>query len=195
MDGRIDTLETKTTNLSSGTPFVPSFIGLSDTPSSMGSANNFVKINSGGTSLEFTTISILDLTDTPSSISSGDAGKVLKVNTAGNAFELATDDAGSGSSGISSVQDDTNPVLGGNLDANNKSISNVSTLNGIGIPSSGGTLAKTSDIVSASVYDSNSYSFTAGTTETKNHGLNAKPDLLQYFIVCHNSRIWIFCWR
>ena len=88
IDTRIDTLETKTTNLSSGTPFVPSFIGLSDTPSSMGSANHFVKINSGGTSLEFTTISILDLTDTPSSISSGDAGKVLKVNTAGNAFEV-----------------------------------------------------------------------------------------------------------
>ena len=74
--------------------------------------------------------------------------------------------------------------MGGNLNANNNSISNVSTLNNLSIPSGSGTLAKTSDIASASVYDSNSYSFTAGTTETKNHGLSAKPDLLQYYIVC-----------
>ena len=183
IDTRIDDLELKTSNLSSGFTPVTAFIGLSDTPSSLGSdANKFLKINSGGTQIEFVNVSILDLSDTPSSMSSGDAGKVLKVNTAGNGFELATDNSGSGSGGISNVVEDTAPQLGGSLDCQNNAISNAGSLNGIAIPSSGGTFAKTSQV--PSIYDSGSNSFTAGTTETKNHGLSAKPDLLQYFIVC-----------
>tara|TARA_X000001382_G_C3144327_1_gene170729 strand:+ start:64 stop:930 length:867 start_codon:yes stop_codon:yes gene_type:complete len=173
IDTRIDTLEAVT--------HVTAFTGLSDTPSSF-TTSAYLRANSGGTALEFVNPSITELSDTPSSL--GGANQILKMNSGATALEWASDETGSGVSGISNLVEDTTPQLGGGLDCQSNAITSAGSLNGISIPSSGGTLAKTADISNPSVYDSNSYSFTAGTTETKNHGLGAKPDLLQYYIVC-----------
>jgi hypothetical protein len=121
-------------------------------------------------------------------MSSSDAGKVLKVNSAGNAFELQTDNTGSGGGGgIASVQDDTNPVLGGNLNANNKTISNVSSINNLSFPSGSGTIARTSDITSPSVFTSAWTSFNSsvgGSITSFNHLLGSPPDLIKFAFKC-----------
>lgn len=67
------------------------FIGLTDTPNSFGTANQIPAINSGGTALEFVnqtggTTTFTGLTDTPNSF--GTAGQVLVVNTGATALEF-----------------------------------------------------------------------------------------------------------
>ena len=69
------------------------FIGLTDTPSALGSVGQSLRVATGGTALEFYNptsggaTTFLGLADTPSSFT-GQAGKWFKVNTAGNAIEF-----------------------------------------------------------------------------------------------------------
>jgi len=69
------------------------FIGLNDTPPSF-TASKFLKVNSGGTAVEFVdspaVSTILGLSDTPSSFT-GKAGKFVKVNSSANAVEFVDD--------------------------------------------------------------------------------------------------------
>tara|TARA_E500000331_G_scaffold354164_1_gene406509 strand:+ start:4900 stop:8211 length:3312 start_codon:yes stop_codon:yes gene_type:complete len=60
-----------------------SFIGLSDTPSSL-TANKWLKVNAGASSLEYVDNTFTGLTGTPSTYT---AGKWLKVNAGGTALE------------------------------------------------------------------------------------------------------------
>ena len=69
------------------------FTGLTDTPASLGSAGQFLRVNTGATALEFvaapsgTGASTFEaLTDTPASL--GSAGQYLRVNSAGNALGI-----------------------------------------------------------------------------------------------------------
>ena len=62
-----------------------SFIGLSDTPVSL-TANKWLKVNAGASSLEYVDNTFTGLTGTPSTYT---AGKWLKVNAGGTALELS----------------------------------------------------------------------------------------------------------
>ena len=59
------------------------FTGLTDTPSTL-TAGKHLKVNAGGTALEYVDNTFTNLTDTPSSLT---AGKWLKVNAGGTALE------------------------------------------------------------------------------------------------------------
>ena len=80
------------------------FTGLSDTPGSMGTAGQYLAVNSGGTALEFVAApsggssTFLALTDTPSTFT---ASKYLAINSAGDAIEFV--DAPSGGGGGTSL--------------------------------------------------------------------------------------------
>ena len=78
------------------------FTGLTDTPASLGTAGQFLRVNTGATALEFvaapsgTGASTFEaLTDTPASL--GSAGQYLRVNSAGNALEFVAAPTGGGS--------------------------------------------------------------------------------------------------
>ena len=60
---------------------------------SLGTASQIVRVNAGATSLEFHTLSFLDCTDTPSSLS-GQGGKTLQVNSGATAIEFVTPSSG-----------------------------------------------------------------------------------------------------
>ena len=76
---------------------VTTLTGLSDTPSSLGTAGQILQVNSGGTALEFADniSAFTGLSDTPSSL--GTAGQTLVVNSGGTALEFA--DAATGGGG------------------------------------------------------------------------------------------------
>lgn len=69
-----------------------SFLGMSDTPSSYsGQGGKYVRVNSGGTALEFAVAidTFIGMTDTPSSYS-GQEAKLVRVNGAGTALDFLT---------------------------------------------------------------------------------------------------------
>ena len=71
---------------------------ITDTPDSLGTADQQLKMNTGGTALEFFTPSITNLSDTPSSL--GSANQILKMNSGGTALEWTADDSGGSTSGF-----------------------------------------------------------------------------------------------
>ena len=78
------------------------FTGLSDTPGSMGTAGQYLAVNSGGTALEFVAApsgggasDFTGLTDTPGSM--GTAGQYLAVNSGGTALEFVAAPSGGSS--------------------------------------------------------------------------------------------------
>lgn len=87
-----------------------SFLGLSDTPAAYtGSANRFVKVNAGGTGLDFFNVtiptSLTQLSDGPAALV---ANKYLQVNSAGTQIVLV--DAPSGGSGTVGPAGPTGPA-------------------------------------------------------------------------------------
>ena len=72
------------------------FTDLTDTPGTLGTANQQVRVNAAGTALEFfdDNKSFTDLTDTPGTL--GSTGQVPAVNAAGTALEFVTISGGSG---------------------------------------------------------------------------------------------------
>ena len=77
------------------------FTGLTDTPASLGTAGQFIRVNTGATALEFVaapsgagTTTFAGLTDTPASL--GSAGQYIRVNTAGTALEFVAAPTGGG---------------------------------------------------------------------------------------------------
>ena len=86
------------------TPFDTKFTKLSDTPSTL-TAGKHLKVNAGGTALEYVDNTFTNLTDTPASLT---AGKWLKVNAGGTALEYT--DAPSGGSGANVTISDTEPT-------------------------------------------------------------------------------------
>jgi hypothetical protein len=122
---------------------VSAFTALSDTPSNFsGAGNRFVKVNSSANALEFVagsgggggSTTFVALTDTPANFTSA-GGKFVKVNSGATALEFV---AGTSSGGISGVVDDTNPQLGGDLDAQSNNISSVGTITANSLVKSGG---------------------------------------------------------
>ena len=79
------------------------FTGLTDTPASLGTAGQYLRVNTGATALEFVAAptggggasTFEALTDTPASL--GSAGQYLRVNSAGNALEFVAAPTGGGS--------------------------------------------------------------------------------------------------
>lgn len=184
----IQTIDTTIKTVSDAIPTTVFQSSITDTPNSLGSAKQVLRVNSAGNNTEFATPSVLDLSDTPSSM--GSAGQVLKVNSGGTALEFATDISGSGSSGISNVVEDTSPQLGGLLDCQNNAISNVGSLNGITIPSSGGTFATTSGLPQFFTSGWQSFDNSFGEeTETFNHGLGGMPDIVNFNFKCTNAEL------
>ena len=104
-----------------------------------------------------------DLSDTPISISPADANKVIKVNSNGTAL-IFVDDA----PGLTSVQEDLTPELGGNLNVNGKQIVSESggdvaivpdgvgvvTTSGKNIDLAGGKITYTSSYANAASFPS-----------------------------------------
>ena len=80
------------------------FTGLTDTPASLGTAGQFLRVNTGATALEFVAAptggggatTFEALTDTPASL--GSAGQYLRVNTGGTALEFVAAPTGGGGS-------------------------------------------------------------------------------------------------
>ena len=77
------------------------FTGLTDTPSTY-TANKVLKVNSGGTGIEFADYTFTSLLDTPNGLT---ANKWIQVNGAGTALSLVD----APSSGASVTTDDTPP--------------------------------------------------------------------------------------
>ena len=78
------------------------FAGLTDTPASLGTAGQYLRVNSGATALEFIAAptgggasTFAGLTDTPAAL--GSAGQFLRVNSAGTALEFVAAPGGGGS--------------------------------------------------------------------------------------------------
>ena len=86
------------------TPFDTKFTKLSDTPSTL-TAGKHLKVNAGGTALEYVDNTFTNLTDTPSSLT---ANKWLKVNATGTALEY-TDAPSGGGGGANVTISDTEP--------------------------------------------------------------------------------------
>ena len=86
------------------TPFDTKFTKLSDTPSTL-TAGKYLKVNAGGTALEYVDNTFTNLTDTPSSLT---ANKWLKVNATGTALEY-TDAPSGGGGGANVTISDTEP--------------------------------------------------------------------------------------
>jgi len=93
----LDTIDTTIKTVSDTIPTTITSTTLTDTPSSLGTAKQVLRVNSGGSATEFATPSIVDLSDTPSSL--GSANQILKMNSGGTALEWGTDDSGSNLSG------------------------------------------------------------------------------------------------
>jgi hypothetical protein len=154
---------------------------ITNTPNSLGTAKQVLRMNSGANATEFATPSITDMSDTPAAL--GTANQILKMNAGATALEWATDS--SGTSGISNIVEDTTPQLGGALDCQNNNLTNVGTLNasGLALPSGGGTLAKTAQI--PAIYRvSTAVTLVAQQVDTYTHSLGGKPDGVQFILVC-----------
>lgn len=67
---------------------------ITNTPNSLGTAKQVLRMNSGANATEFATPSITDMSDTPASL--GTANQILKMNSGATALEWATDASGSG---------------------------------------------------------------------------------------------------
>ena len=90
----LDTIDTTIKTVSDTIPTTITSTTLTDTPSSLGTAKQVLRVNSGATATEFATPSIIDLSDTPSAL--GTSGQILKMNSGGTALEWGTDESGSG---------------------------------------------------------------------------------------------------
>ena len=93
LNNTIIAIDSQTKTVSDAIPTSIIDSSITDTPNTF-TANAFVKVNSGGSALEFTTASITNLSDTPSSL--GSANQILKMNSGGTALEWGTDASGSG---------------------------------------------------------------------------------------------------
>ena len=93
----LDTIDSTIKTVSDSVPTSLVSSNLTDTPNSLGTAKQVLRVNNAANATEFATPSILDLNDTPSSI--GASGQVLKVNSGGTALEFADDNAGGSLSG------------------------------------------------------------------------------------------------
>ena len=82
---------------------------ITDTPSSLGTANQQLKMNAGATALEFFTPAIINLSDTPAAL--GAANQILKMNAGATALEWATDAVGDSLSGYATETWVTNTAL------------------------------------------------------------------------------------
>ena len=90
----LDTIDSTIKTVSDSVPTSIVSSNITDTPNSLGTAKQVLRVNSSANATEFATPSILDLSDTPSSI--GASGQVLKVNSGGTALEFADDASGGG---------------------------------------------------------------------------------------------------
>jgi len=93
----LDTIDTTIKTVSNAVPTSVVSSNLTDTPNSLGTAKQVLRVNAAANATEFATPSILDLSETPTSL--GSSGQVLKVNSGGNGVEWADDDAGGSLSG------------------------------------------------------------------------------------------------
>ena len=157
---------------------------ITDTPGSFGTTGQILAINSSANSLEFVDNKVLTLSDTPSSYS-GQAGKVLKVNTGETGLEFATDDAGGSLSGYATetfVNNAIANVTGTNAAYYTKSENILLTLN-----------------YNPRVYTSGDLTPSANQYVTLTHGLKAKgnhtgasstsvaPDVVQILFKCTSA--------
>ena len=101
----IQTIDTTIKNVSDAIPTTVFQSSITDTPNSLGTSKQVLRINAAGNNTEFATPAIVDLSDTPASM--GTAGQILKVNSGGTALEFSADTGAtlanfSVSSGVSS---------------------------------------------------------------------------------------------
>ena len=94
LNSAIDTIDTSIKTVSDTVPVSIVSTTLPDTPSSLGTSKQVLRMNTGATAVEFASPAIIDLSDTPSSL--GSNGQILKMNSGGTALEWASDDSGSG---------------------------------------------------------------------------------------------------
>jgi len=115
------------------------------------------------------------LSDTPVSISPADANKIIKVNANGTALVFADSAAG-----LTSIQEDLTPELGGNLNVNGKSITSSSSGDVTIAPDGTGkivTSGKSIDLAGGKITYTSSYSNLASFPSAVTYeGLSALDD-------------------
>ena len=89
----LDTIDQTIKTVSDSVPTSIVSSNLTDTPNSLGTSKQVMRMNTSANATEFATPSILDNSDTPNTM--GSQGQILKVNSSG-ALEFATDDSGTG---------------------------------------------------------------------------------------------------
>ena len=156
------------------TPFDTKFTKLSDTPSTL-TAGKHLKVNAGGTALEYVDNTFTNLTDTPSSLT---ANKWLKVNATGTALEYT--DAPSGGSGANVTISDTEPTGSSTGDlwwASDEGQLKIYYDDGVGTPSAqwvdtGGVGGGTAGGGGIQNIVEDTTPQLGGTLDTNNHGIN-----------------------
>ena len=182
LNNAIGTIDTTIKTVSDAVPTTVFQSSITDTPNSLGSAKQVLRVNSAGNNTEFATPSVLDLSDTPSSM--GSAGQVLKVNSGGTALEFATDISGSGSSGIALT------------DLSFISDASASGSGGVSYNNTNGQFQYTPPDLSSystiKTYTSGWQSFDNSLgeeTETFNHGLGGMPDIVNFNFKCTTAEL------
>ena len=185
LNATIIAIDSQTNTIQNSIPTSVIASSITDTPNAF-TANAFVKVNSGGNALEFTTASITNLSDTPSSL--GSANQILKMNSGGTALEWGTDSSGGGGLTYS------------DFSASTTSSPDPSYPNGVLVWGNNGTyvysppdLSGYQTTASASkVYTSGWQNF--GTYATSNvspftHGLGGEPDIVQMQFKCTTANL------
>lgn len=135
-------------NAADATSGTGTFVGLTDTPAALGSAGQVVRVNSGGTALEFANPSsgittFVGLSDTPGAL--GSAGQVVRVNSGGSALEFA------------SIASYANADVDTHLNTSTASSGDVLSWNGSdyawSAPAGGASLARTTQGVATTIAD------------------------------------------
>lgn len=185
LNATIISIDSQTKTIENAIPTSIIASSITDTPNTF-TANAFVKVNSGGNALEFTTASITNLSDTPSSL--GSANQILKMNSGGTALEWGTDSSGSGGLTYSDFSATTlsSPASG--------------YPNGVLVWGNNGTFTYAPPDLSAyqttasasKVYTSGWQNF--GTINTSNvvpftHSLGGEPDIVQMQFKCTTANI------
>lgn len=179
----LDTIDSTIKTVSDSVPTSLVSSNLTDTPNSLGTAKQVLRVNNAANATEFATPSILDLNDTPSSI--GASGQVLKVNSGGTALEFADDNAGGSLSGYATetyVNNAISNITGSNAAYYTKSENILLTLGYIP------RVYTSPDMTpSANQYTTLTHNLRAKGSHTGASSTSVAPDIVQILFKCTSA--------
>tara|TARA_B100000965_G_scaffold132739_1_gene110646 strand:- start:12781 stop:13629 length:849 start_codon:yes stop_codon:yes gene_type:complete len=179
----LDTIDSTIKTVSDSVPTSVVSSNLTDTPNSLGTAKQVLRVNNAANATEFATPSILDFSDTPSSI--GASGQVLKVNSGGTGLEFADDNAGGSLSGYATesyVNTAIGNVTGSNAAYYTKSESILFTIGYIPRVYTSGDMTP-----SANTYATLTHNLKAKGSHTGASSTSVAPDIVQILFKCTSA--------